>query len=163
MDYTKIINEGEKIEKVEAQTKWACLKNSLMANLFYIILWVGFDIFFIYIISMKSVTEQFWFVTISVGGLNLVRIWVYFFNCLKSFSEADATKYIFTDKAVYYYNNGRFKDLKRISYEEIITIEKSEYYYDGFFVGSADKTIKIVNTKEVELFEYLAEKIKKVA
>lgn len=163
MDLSKIINAGETVERTEKQTRRACLKNSLMANLFYIILWIGFDIFFIYVISMKGVTEKFWFVTISVAGLNLVRLWVYVFNCFKLFAEADATTYIFTDKAVYYYYNGKFKDLKRIGYEEIITLEKSEYYYDGFYVASADKMIKVVNTNEVELFAFMGKKIKEAA
>lgn len=160
MDYSKLVEEGEAIERVEAQSKTAYLKNVLMANLFYIVLWIGFDIFFIYVISTKGVTEQFWFVTISVAGLNLLKIWMFVFKCLKDFAEVKTTAYAITDKAVYFFNDGKFKDYKRIAYSEIITIEKSEYYYDGFYIASADKFIKVINTNEQELFVLLAEKIK---
>ena len=159
MDYTKVINEGEEIEVVASQSKQAYLKNSLLANIIYIILWIGFDIFFVYVITMDGVKEQFWYMTISVIGLNVLRIWTYVFKCLKDFSELKVV-YILTDKAVYLYSDGKFKDLKRLAYEDIITLEKSEYYYDGFYVAGKGCTIKIINTpQEAELFTKLANKL----
>ena len=83
------------------------------------------------------------------------------FKCLKDFEDIKSTAYIVTDKAVYYYKDGKFKDLIRISYEEIITVEKSDYYYDGFYIASENKTIKVINTCEIELFNLLVEKVKK--
>ena len=161
MDYSKFIAEGETVECTYQKSKGSWIKNSILANIFYVILWLGFDAFFVYVITMDGVKEQFWLTLITVAGLNLLRVWTYGLKFFKETAEMEKTAYVMTDKAIYYICDGKFKTTTRIAYEDIIAVEKSEYYYDGFYVGSANQTIRVIDiANETELFGKLAGKIK---
>ncbi len=161
MDYSKFIKEDEKIELSATQDKLSYLKNSLLGNILYIILWIGFDIFFVYVITMDGIKEQFWYTLITVAGLNLLRVWTYVFKCLKDFEFLKTSAYVLTDKALYFINDGKYKSVKRIDFSEIVVVEKSEYYCDGFYVASEKENIQVINIKnESELFTKIANLVK---
>ena len=79
----------------------------------------------------------------------------------EEFETIKATSYILTDKAFYMITNGKYKSTKRIALEDIIVVEKSEYYCDGYFAASEKENIHIINTKnDSELFIKITELIK---
>ena len=160
MEILNRIKDGEVIEFTAESSTSQHIKNSIISNIMYIVLWLAFDVFFIYIISKENISQQFWFITIPICGLNLLRVWVYVFDILKKKTEIAKTGYCLTNKALYYFSDGKYKELKRIGFEEIVAVEKSEYLCDGFFVASLDKTIQVINIKEEkELFEIMIKKI----
>lgn len=162
----EILNNIDKSEVVKENFKYsvkASLKNSLMANLLYVILWVAFDAFFIYLISLKTITQEFWLVLIPVCGFNLLIVWVYIFKMLKEYANQKNAGYVLTEKALYYYQDGLYKQLIKINLQDIAVVEKSEYIYDGFYVASLDSFIYVKNIqKEKELFNMLIEIVKNV-
>lgn len=160
MELLNNVSDDETLEEVYKFSKSIYLKGSLLANLIYTIMWIAFDIFFIYIMCIENVSQKFWFVIIPICGLNIIKIWMYIFKVLKDINDNKQSGYALTDKAVYYYNDGKYKELKRISFEEIVALEKSEYYSDGFFVATLTNVIHVKNIAEQkELFETLTEKI----
>lgn len=163
MDYNKFINKGEeKIEFSARQDKLSYLKNSLISNILYIILWIGFDVFFVYVITMDGIKEQFWYTLITVAGLNLLRVWTYVFKCLKDFETLNITSYVLTDKALYFIQDGKYKSVKRIALSDVVVVEKSEYYCDGFYVASGKENIQVINIKnENEFFTKIANIMKR--
>ncbi len=155
--------KNEKVEYRVGATLKAHLKNVLLANIIYIVMWIAFDVFYIYITSNNSIGNGFWLVTITVGGLNLLLLWTFIFKTLKVGADLKNTGYILTDKALYYYCDGeKYKDLKRIAIEDIIAVEKSEYFVDGFYVVSEKSFIKVFNIlNETEFFNILASRVTK--
>ena len=72
-----------------------------------------------------------------------------------------STGYVLTNKAVYYYDNGLYTSVLRIALEDIIAVEKSEYYGDGFFIASKENFIHVKNIlKEKSFFLKMVERIK---
>lgn len=161
MEILNHINENEVIE-INAECKVGSqIKSTLLANLMYIILWVAFDVFFVYIITIESIQQDFWFITIPVCGFNLLIVWTYVFKVLKEKASLKGTGYILTDKAFYYYADNKYKQLQRIDLQDIITVEKSEYIADGFYVASLTNNIHVKNIQEEkELFDALVQKVK---
>jgi len=162
MEILNKINDDEVIELNLERSPKKLLLNSIMANIMYIILWIGFDVFFIYIMTKESVSQQYWFIMVPVCGFNLIKIWVYALKTMKDISEIKHSGYALTNKAFYYYSNGKYKELKRIEFKDIVVLEKSEYMFDGFYVASLDKHIHVNNINDMkEMFEELQEKILK--
>ena len=111
--------------------------------------------------TLKTVKEEFWLVLIPVCGFNLLIIWTYIFKVLKEYTEKKESGYVLTDKAIYSYSNGKYKQLNRIALEDIVVVEKSEFIYDGFYVASLNTNIHITNIKEErELFDILIKYVK---
>ena len=82
---------------------------------------------------------------------------------LKNRKEMEKTGYCLTDKAIYYYCDGIYKQLNRIGFDEVIAIEKSEYLMDGFYIATQTKTIKINNIKnQQKMFDVLANRMKEM-
>ena len=111
IDKNEIINENAKIN-----TK-SNIKNGFLTNLIYVILWIAFDAFFVYLMTLQTVKQEFWLVLIPVCGFNLLVVWTYVFNVLKAGVDCKDTGYILTDKAFYYYSNN-----KHLSNEELNTL-----------------------------------------
>lgn len=161
MDIINKINNDEGIESTYNYSKKAYIKNCILENLLYIFLWVAFDVFFVYMMLIESVKTEFWFVILPVGGFNLLTIWLLSFIIIKNITRKKNTGCILTDKAIYLFNKGTYKELKRIGFDEVVVLEKSDYICDGFYVASKTNHIHVKNiTNEKELFEKLVEKIK---
>lgn len=162
MEILNNIAEDEIVE-VNAEIKTSKqLKNSILANLLYLFMWVAFDVFSVYILTMPKVTKDFWFIVIPVAGLNVIILWVYIFKILKDATLNKNTGYVLTDKAIYYYSDNKYKILNRIALKDIVAVEKSEFIADGFYVASLTNTIHIKNVKEEkELFNAMVEKVSK--
>lgn len=161
MNILSNINKDEKIEINAELNIGTNIKNSIMSNLIYIIMWLAFDVFFIYIMTLEKVQKDFWFVLIPVCGFNLLILWTYVFKLLRIKGEIKDTGYILTNQAIYYYADNKYKQLKRISFEDIVVVEKSEFVFDGFYVASKNETIHVKNIKEEkEMFDILIKKVK---
>ncbi len=138
----------------------AYLKNATLANLMYIILWLAFDAFFIYILTMRAVSQQFWFVLITVCGLNLLAVWIIFFKVLKLANQIKNSEYILTEDIIYYCENNTYKTIKKIEIKDIVVLEKSEYVCDGFYIATENDYIKVENIiNEKQFFDEIAQSI----
>lgn len=160
-----MLNNIDEKEVIEVNAKFSAkthVKNVLMSNIIYIMLWVAFDIFFAYLMTKDSINTQYWFMIIPLCGLNLIRIWVFVLKLMKEITDQKDTGYILTDKAIYYFSDGKYKQLIRIDLNDIVAVEKSEYISDGFYVATITSTIHINNVKEVNtLFNALIENVNK--
>lgn len=161
MELLNRVNSGETV-KISCKIKVGeYLKNKIIANIFYIALWVAFDVFFVYLLTKENISSQFWFITIPICGLNLLTIWVFIFNLIKLKSEMNNRYYILTDKAFYYCQDEKYKETKRIELSDIVVVEKSEYLCEGFYVASLNDNIHVVNIKEEKvLFDALVQHVK---
>ncbi|MBQ9786504.1 MAG: hypothetical protein IJW25_03445 [Clostridia bacterium] len=162
MDILNNIDEKEVIDINAEVNVSKYIKNVLLANIIYIILWIAFDIFFIFLMTKDAVSSKFWFVSLPICGFNIIRLWAFISKILKEVKEIKDTGYVLTNKAIYYYSNNKYKELKRIALEDIVAVEKSEYMLDGFFVATQTATIHIKNiVEEKELFDSLTQILQK--
>lgn len=161
MEILNNIKDDESIEAVYDSSKKCFFKNTVFANIIYILMWIAFDAFFIYVLTIEAVIKQYWFICIPAAGFNLIVLWTFVFKYLKVASDLKTSGYVVTDKAFYYYNDGNYKELKRIAFNDIVALEKSEYFGDGFYVATLTSTIHVLNIKEeMQLFNYITEKIR---
>ena len=155
--------ENEIIENEYTFSRGATVKNFLISNLIYIIMWVALLVTSIYFfVKLKTVSADYWFVIITPVGFVVLRIWTLVFNYFsKIFAENKETGYILTNRAIYYYNDGIYKSVKKIAFEDIVAVEKSEFIADGFYIASKQDVIHVCNIKdENNLFVKMVEKIK---
>lgn len=120
-----------------------CIKSRLSAWLLMIVMWVIMDAFFVYLILLKSISINYWFVAIPVIGFNVLAMLMFFVDVSREQNRVADITYILTDKAVYYINNGGFKQNIRFSIQDIVKFEKDKNSVHTFFVCVKDNFFKV--------------------
>lgn len=147
------LGKDEKIESIIKQSKNEHIKNYFLSNLIYIVIWLGLDAYFAYLMTLSTVNQNYWFIIIPMVGLNLLKIWTSMFAYLKATSEVKVSAYVLTNKALYFYQDGKYKTCNKILYKDVVSVKKSEYMLDGFYVASKDNFIKIINVENMEVLQ----------
>ena len=164
MEFVKqFFDKDEQIEFCSKCSFKSYLKNVLLANFLYIIMWVAFDLFFVYLLTKDAIVQKYWFTILPLAGLNILKVWTSVFAYLKEKNDMNNSGYVMTNKAFYEYVDNKYKVIKKIKYEDIYAVEKSDYIVDGFFLASKTDCIKVVNTPDSsELFTRLVKKAKPI-
>ena len=158
------LDKGEEIEVTDTFSLSSKIKNFIIGNLIYIIMWtalIGAGIYFT--LRIVTVSGDYWFVVIPVAGFVVLRLWTLIMYFLKEATENKGLGCVLTNKAVYLYRDGKYKTVEKINFGEIVIVEKSDYIADGFFVSSNKNCIHVKDIKnEKEFFEKLALKVKNI-
>jgi len=150
MNFVKKQFEADEVEeKTYKFSGGAMVMNYIVGNLLNIIMWIALiATSFYFLLKLLSVSNEYWFVIIPPIGFVVVRLWTLVMGLIKKYSERKETGYMLTNKAIYYFNNGNYKSVKRIAFSEIIDVVKSDYLTDGFFVASNYNIIYVKDIKK---------------
>lgn len=108
-----------------------------------IVMWLILDAFFVYLMLLKNISINYWFISIPMIGFNVLAIMSLFIDISREQNRVADITYILTNKAVYYINNGGFKQNIRVPIEEITKFEKDRDGVHTFFVCTKDNYFKV--------------------
>ena len=158
----KYLKKDETIQKEYRFSTMQSIKNFFVSKIIYVIMWVvlfATSVYFLF--RLLSFSSDYWFVIITPAGFVVVKLWTLVYYFLKVYEDNNKCGYVLTDKALYYYNNGKHKKVIRVAFKDITVVEKADYYFDGFYVTTKDDYILVNNIKEKNnLFEEMLQKVK---
>lgn len=137
------IEKGEKILITSKYSGKACTMSKLKSCLLYIIMWVLMNAFFIYLLLLEKLAYKYWFVAVPIICFDIVGILVLYNLIAKSINKIADCTYAITDKAFYLYNKGKYKQIKRFAFEDIILFEKDKTNAHIFYVCTKNDFIEV--------------------
>lgn len=120
-----------------------CVKSKLKSHLMLIIMWLLMNAFFVYLLFMQDIAFKYWFVAIPILGFDVLGILGVYNAISKELVRVADIGYVLTDKAIYCYHAGSYKNVTKISFEEISRFEKDKTDPTAFYLCSKDKSIKV--------------------
>lgn len=164
-----MINTGETIIQRLKPNKKAYIMSNVLNNIWFTLIWLGFDGFAIGAIIAGGVLQQAGFLAIFLLGffaVHLTPVWIWLAGIIRSVKNANNTEYVLTDQRILIKEGIRTVDIHSMNYNEIYSINIKIGYIDSMLkVGDLYIT---ANTQSVVLFDIsnpqeIAKQIREIA
>lgn len=160
MEAKEIVNTNENVLLTAKYSVKACAVSKLKACSLYIFMWVIMNAFFVYLTLLEKISYKYWFVSVPIICFDIIGILALYNFISKSINKIAEYTYVITDRAFYFYNGGKYKQLKRFSFQDITYFEKDKRDSHIFYVCSKNDYVEVAYIQnEVEFYSLLAKMI----
>lgn len=145
-----LLSEDEEVLLRLKPDKKDYIMESIFKGLPVVLIWSGFDTFFIYMLVSSGVLQEMGFMFIFIIGFFLVHlfpVWMYVANIVRKVASYKNIEYVFTDKRIII-RSGVIVDYKMLYYSDISSVVVKVGLWDRLFkVG--DLHITTINQNAV--------------
>ena len=156
-----ILSEDEIILQRVLPNRKVLLLEALFKGLPFVLLWVAFDVFFIFMMIANNVLEQqpfmLW-VMIGFFAFHLMPLWLYILNIIRTMAGAKNIEYVFTNRRIIIRSGVIGIDFKNIYYSDVEGINCKVGIFDRMFkvgdlyIKAHDQSAVLMNIEQPYFF-----------
>ena len=156
-----ILSEDEIILQRLLPNRKVLLLEALFKGLPFVLLWVAFDVFFIFMMIANNVLEQqpfmLW-VMIGFFAFHLMPLWLYILNIIRTMAGAKNIEYVFTNRRIIIKSGVIGIDFKNIYYSDVEGINCKVGIFDRMFkvgdlyIKAHDQSAVLMNIEQPYFF-----------
>lgn len=147
-----LFDEDESVLYSEKTNISMFVKRKLLGMLPLIVMWILLDAFYIYLTTLNSIANKYWFILIPIVGFNIIALVCVYVSIAKNCILVESIGYVFTNKGIYKYDDSGYKNVDVILFEDLIDFEKNKNSLGGFIIRSEYKTIVLNDFKDVKVW-----------
>jgi len=153
MDLVKSLFDSDETVLFSEKVKLSMfVKRKIISMLPLGIMWILLDVFYIYLTTLNSIADKYWFIMIPIIGFNIIAVLSVYVSIAKACILVEHIGYVFTNKGIYKYDDSGYKNIDVILFEDLIGFEKNKNAFSGFIIRSEFKSIVLNDFKGVNMW-----------